>query len=56
MTIVNQHIVYAECKRFIREWKIKYTEEVYLPERVVATQEFVERLCNIIGYYQEPNN
>lgn len=44
----------ALCKKFVVDQEITCSESVYQSDRVIENAyEFIEEICNIVGYYEE---
>lgn len=50
----EKHALWKLCERFIRENNITCAEAVYQTDRVIENaDEFIERICAIVGYHTE---
>lgn len=42
------------CKRFIRDHRISHPEQIYQTDKIIEdAYEFIEEICNIVGYVVE---
>lgn len=53
---MNQEL-YNLCKQFVEDNKISCPETVHQCDRVIINSyDFIEKMCDIVGYYKYPDD
>lgn len=55
--MTKEQELFAMCQNFIKEQRISFPETIYQTDWVIENAyEFIERVCNIVGYLQEEDD